>query len=310
MPINPRGLIGEVGLAELRAFSAAVDLGTLGRAGVALGISTPAVSKRLRRLEAAAGSGLLTRSSSGVALTAAGRRLYPEVRRLLDQAEVVDGMLTGAGRGQRPMRFAVSHTIAESHLPYELVAYQANPRHSPIGLTIGNSSTVRRMVADGQVEAGITAVDPHDPDHDGLEQLELLDDEVVIAVPRSHAWHRRDSIPQRSFLRTALVMRDPDAHDRRCVERVLADRGLPMVTALVEVGATTVAKREAVERSAPVLLSKLSVDEERDGLYVRPVAGLRFPRGFAIVCRSLSSLPSAERDFIEFLRRDRASDSS
>ena len=29
------------------------------------------------------------------------------------------------------MRLAVSHTIAESHLPYELVAYQAGGRHSP-----------------------------------------------------------------------------------------------------------------------------------------------------------------------------------
>src|SRR5688572_15822539 len=110
-------------IAELRAFCSAADLGTLGRAAVALGISQPALSKRLRTLEAAAGANLLTRSSSGVALTAAGRRLYPEARRLLDQAEVIDGLLEGVERERVPLRLAVAHTIAEFHLPAELVAY-------------------------------------------------------------------------------------------------------------------------------------------------------------------------------------------
>lgn len=301
----------DVGLGELRAFRAAVDLGTIGRAAVSLGISTPAVSKRLRRLEDAAGTQLLTRSSSGVVLTATGRRLYPEVRRLLDQADVVDGILGGAGREEASMRLAVSHTIAESHLPYELVAYHAGGHHSPpVELTIANSGAVRRLVAEGQVNTGITAVDPLDPEHDGLERMELLDDEVVIAVPESHAWYRRDSIPQRSLLRTSVVMRDPEAYDRRAVERVLADRGLPMIPALLEVGSTAVAKREALERSAPVLISALSIDEARDRLYVRPIDGIRFPRSFAIVSRSFASLSQAEQDFIAFLRRDRSGEGS
>src|SRR6266496_1802569 len=77
-------------VAELRAFCAAVDLGTLGRAAVSLGVSQPGLSKRLRALESAAGTKLLERSRSGVRPTAAGRRLYPEARRLLEQADVVE----------------------------------------------------------------------------------------------------------------------------------------------------------------------------------------------------------------------------
>ena len=52
-------------LTELRAFCMAADLGTLGRAAVALHISQPALSKRLRALETVAGADLLTRSASG-----------------------------------------------------------------------------------------------------------------------------------------------------------------------------------------------------------------------------------------------------
>lgn len=291
-------------LAEIRAFCMAADLGTLGRAAVALQISQPALSKRLRTLETVAGTDLLARSPNGVTLTAAGRRLYPEARRLLDQAEVVEEMLAADNHGPEPVRLAVSHTIAEFYLPPELVAFQAQGgRHLPVELTIANSESVRRMVRDGQADTGITAIGPGETMPDGLEQLDLLTDEVIVAVPQDHPWYSREVIPQRALLSTSLVMRDPQAHGRRCAERVLNEHNLHFAPALVEVGSTAVAKREAIERSAPVLLSSLSLDEGRDRLYARPVEGLRFPRRFVIISRSFASLPREQREFVAFLRR-------
>ena len=297
-------------IAELRAFCAAVDLGTLGKAAVSLKISQPALSKRLRALEAAAGTKLLDRSSRGVVPTAAGRRLYPEARRLLDQADVVERLLESAPREQAPIELAVSHTIAEFFLPPELVAYQADGRRPAVQLTIANSSAVRRMVVEGRASIGVAATGPADGQDgaDELEELELLEDEVVVAVPQDHAWYRRKEIPQKLFLATPMVMRDNDAHVRRAVEAELADHGLTLADPLIEAASTAVAKREALERSAPVLLSALSLDEARDRLYRRPVAGLSFPRRFVIICRSLASLPRQDRDFLDFIRRRRSND--
>ena len=294
-------------IAELRAFCSAVDLGTVGKAAVSLKISQPALSKRLRTLEAAAGTQLLERSRRGVAPTAAGRRLYPEARRLLEQADVIERLLESAPREQAPIELSVSHTIAEFFLPPELVAYQADGRRPAVQLTIANSSAVRRMVAEGRAAIGIAAAGPGSGQDgsDDLEELELLEDEVVVAVPQDHAWYRRKQIPQKLFLDTPMVMRDHDAHVRRAVEAVLADRGLTMADPLIEAASTAVAKREALQRSAPVLLSALSLDEARDRLYRRPVAGLSFPRRFVVVCRSLASLPRQDRDFLDFIRRRR-----
>lgn len=297
---------------DLRAFCAAVDRGTLGRAAVELRISQPALSKRLRGLEAAAGTQLLERSSSGVTPTAAGRRLYPEARRLLDQVEVIERLLAAAPQEREPIRLAVSHTIAEFYLPPELVAFHADGmRHPPVELTIANSNEVRRMVAAGGAAIGITAVGPvpNEPG-DGLEELELLEDDVIVAVPADHPWYRRERVPRKAFLEASLVMRDPGAHDRRCAEAVLAERGLSFAEPLVEVGSTAVAKREAIQRSAPVLISRLSLDEARDKLYRRPVEGIAFPRSFAIVCRSVSALRRQDRDLVSFLRRRSREDSS
>lgn len=291
-------------IAELRAFCLAVDLGGIGRAAVALRTSQPALSKRLRSLEAAAGAELLERSSSGVTPTAAGRRLYPEARRLLDQAEAIADLLGTLGAAQETLRIAVSHTVAEHYLAPELVAYQTGQEQQrPLELTAANSPAVRRMVSDGRAEIGIAGNRLPDDPEDRLEELELLDDEIVLAVPESHPWHRREAIPREELLRTPLIVRDPGAHGRRQVDAVLASFREQLAPPRLEVGSTAAAKREALELATPILLSALALDEERDRLYRRPIEGLRFPRRFLVVCRSSADLRASERDLIAFLRR-------
>jgi DNA-binding transcriptional LysR family regulator len=291
-------------ISELRAFCAAYDLGTLGRAAVSLQVSQPALSKRLKALEAAAGTRLLDRSPNGVRPTAAGRRLYPEARRLLEQADLVDEMLGSAPREQAPIQLAVSHTIAEFFLPPELVAYQASgePR-PPIQLTIANSNAIRDMVSEGRASVGVAAGTTGSAPSGDLEELNLLEDEIVVAVPSDHAWSRRERIPADEFVGTRMVLRDHAAHTRICVEDVLAEAGLVLALPLVEAPSTAVAKQEALRRSAPVMLSALSLSEGRDRLKRRPVKGLRFPRRFVVISRGIGSLSRQDRDFVEFLRR-------
>ena len=204
-------------IAELRAFCLAVGLGSIGRAAIALRVSQPALSKRLRALEAMVGTPLLERSATGVTPTAAGRRLYPEARRLLDQADALSDLIGGLGGNEEPLRIAVSHTVAEFHLPPELVAYQTgeNRQQRALELTVCNSREVRRLVGEGRAELVIVGNRLPDDPEDGLEELDVIDDEVVLAVPESHPWQRRRTIPRAEFLRTPLIVRDPGAHSRR-----------------------------------------------------------------------------------------------
>jgi len=292
-------------IAELRAFCLAADLGSIGRAAISLGISQPALSKRLRTLEAVAGVELLERSRTGVRLTDAGRRLYPEARKLLDQVDAITDLLGRFEGGDRPLRIALSHTVAEFLFPPELAAFQTKPgaRQTAIELTAGNSVACRRMVVEGRADLALVAARlPGDPD-DHLEELELRDDEIVLAVPQAHRWFAREEVPLSEFLSTPLIVRDPSAHSRRLVDAVLASRREHLATPLLEVGSTAAAKREALELEAPILISALALDEERDRLYRRPIEKLRFPRRFLIVCRSQADLSPAARELVQFLRR-------
>src|SRR3954462_9659902 len=152
------GPIRSADISELRAFCAAVDLGSLGRAARLLRVSQPALSKRLRVLETLAGARLLERSPRGVKLTPAGARLYAEARKLLAQAETVDALLAGLSQEDAPVRLAPSHTIAEYVLPGPLVEFeQRRERHLSVELIIANSLVVRDLVREGRAEFGIAA---------------------------------------------------------------------------------------------------------------------------------------------------------
>lgn len=272
-------------LAELRAFCAAVDLGSLGKAARLLRVSQPALSKRLRALEALTGSRLLERSTQGVTPTAAGRRLYEAARRLLAEAEAVEALMDGLDADQAPVRLTASPTMAEFVLPTILVDLESrHERHLSVELSIANSSAARNLVLEGRAELGVLAAEESDAGAAGLCESPFWEDEIVVGVPVGHPWAEREEIDPEELVGTRMIMRDPGANSRRVVTRTLESLGLTLAPPLAEIGSTSAALRTAVSEGAPVLVSSLALPAARGReLVVRPVAGLRFGRRFVLV---------------------------
>src|ERR687890_2031110 len=213
------GPVRSLDLAELRAFCAAVDLGSLGRAARLLRVSQPALSKRMRAMEAVVGTPLVERSPRGIVTTPAGAKLYIEARKLLVQAEAVDDLVRGLSGEERPVRLAASHTIAEFVLPGPLVDFERQrERHLSVELMVANSVVVRELVRDGRADFGIAAVDRVAEGVARLAETPFCDDEVIVAVPSTHPWATEDAVEMRDFTRTPMVVRDPSANTRRVVE--------------------------------------------------------------------------------------------
>jgi len=270
-------------VAELRAFCAAVDLGSLTRASRLLQVSQPALSKRLASLEALAGVRLLERTTRGVTATPAGARLYGEARRLLAQAEVVEDLMTGLVERDAPVRLAASHNIAEFALPDLLVSYERrHERHLSVEVVAANSATVRGLVSDGRAEVGIAA-EGADPVHPSLVELPLFEDEIVVVVPHGHPWAAAVAVDVEELVQMPLVVRDPGADSHARVARVLADMGLELAPALAEVGSTLAARDTAVAENAPVLMSLVAARRIAGGLAIRRVLGAQLTRSFAVV---------------------------
>ncbi len=91
-------------LAELETLVVCAAEGSMASAAQRLGISRPAVAKRIRNLEALAGRELLLRGGRGVRLTEAGATLQASARRMLAERDVLAGVLTEIrGEGSSPI---------------------------------------------------------------------------------------------------------------------------------------------------------------------------------------------------------------
>jgi LysR family transcriptional regulator for bpeEF and oprC len=80
-------------------FVRVVELGSFTRAAKELGLGQPAVSKQIAALEADLGTQLLSRTSRGFHLTAAGLDLYNSAVRLLGDVQETESRVRGASRG-------------------------------------------------------------------------------------------------------------------------------------------------------------------------------------------------------------------
>ncbi|MGN6257977.1 MAG: LysR substrate-binding domain-containing protein [Solirubrobacterales bacterium] len=296
-------------LAELRAFCAAVDLGSLGKAARLLRVSQPALSKRLRALEALCGSRLLERSTRGVEPTAAGRELYEAARRLLSEAEAIEALMDGFGAEQAPVRLAVSPTMAEFVLPPLLVEFESrHDHHLSIELAIANSAAARSLTLEGRADLGLVAAGAGPSD--GLCESPFCEDEIVIAVPETHPWAELDAVDPSALVSTPLIMRDPGASSRRVVSEGLEAQGLSPAPPLAEIGSTTAAIAAALSEGAPLLVSSLALDGPQGrGLETRRVAGLSFPRRFVLIHGGEESLPPAAKALAHHLLASVASGS-
>lgn len=288
---------------ELRTLCVAAELGSLGRAAVRLHASQPALSKRLANLEALAGTQLLERSPQGVKLTPAGRRLYEEARRLLIQSDRVSEVLAGIARSGGPVRLAASHSATDA-LVAEMLGHLGERTALAVELVCANSSVVRDLVADGRADLGVAASRPNRTPYPGVREELLAPDEVICAVPPRHPWSGRESVTLEQFLRTPMVMRDPSSNARWTVDSVLRDRELTAAPPLTEAGTPSAARREAVSRNAPVLLSRSVLDGH--GFHEVAIEDLTFRREFVLVLPAVGEPPDPVRRLMDELRHQAA----
>lgn len=284
-------------LSELRTFCVAAEAGSLGRAALRLNVSQPALTKRLQSLERLVGVQLLERSPRGVKLTPPGRRLYEAARRLLEQATEVEDVMVGLRRASGPLRLASSHSSTEAFVA-DVLASLGDERPYPVELVVANSSVVRGMVADGRADLGVVASRGGATPNPGVRQAIIADDEVVCAVPRGHPWAQRGRVTVNEFLKTPMVVRDPESNARWTVEAKLRERGLQPAEPIVEAATPAAARREAIAHHAPVLLSRRVLDEF---LAVVAVDGLEFPRQYALVLPAVGEPGEHVRDLMRRL---------
>lgn len=206
-------------LRQLRVFLAVAQQQNFSRAGEAVGLTQPAVSRSITDLEQQLGVQLLHRSTRDVELSDAGRLLQGRATRVLDELDAALLEVRGlATQRHGRVRVASSPTLS-AHLMPECIARCA--RQHP-GLQLQLLDRIQQGALDsvraGEVDFGVV-IDPTEPED--LHCEAILSEPFCLVCPAEHALARRPQVHWRDLAGHPLVLLDHASGSRRLIDRVL-----------------------------------------------------------------------------------------
>jgi len=154
------------------------------RAAEELNVAQPSVSQQIRKLETELGAPLFHRMKRHVTLTEAGETFLPHARAVLqrvDEARLEVQELSGLRRGT--LAVGAPPSVGTHLLPRALAAFSS--RHPGIALAFreAGSRTLLGLLEQGELDLAVV-IQPIR--HPALETRPLLEEELLLAVPRRH----------------------------------------------------------------------------------------------------------------------------
>ncbi|MFB4277986.1 LysR family transcriptional regulator [Nonomuraea sp. MTCD27] len=184
-------------ITKLRVLVAVADHGSMTLAAAALSYTQPAVSRHIALLERQAGLPLVRRTGAGVELTPAGELLTGHARAVLDRLAVAAGQLAALRPDDPgPIMLGSFSSANVSLVPEVFRRYRgAGPTREmpvppvmpPVMLPVTVPEQHVDDVRSGRLHlALVTQWDVDGRDLDGLELGFLVEDELLVALPRGH----------------------------------------------------------------------------------------------------------------------------
>lgn len=176
---------------DIEYFAVVAEHGNLGRAAEALGLSQPALSLSLRRLEKAMQTKLVKRTPKGVELTATGVALLSRVQRLRLAREDVFRELADLSQGRAGLLNIGAHPGVVS---YPLAPACAELLKDVTDLEVAVTAMTSRLVP--ALRSGELDLIIHDTiaPHADLVQEYLFDDPFVTFVAADHRLAKRKQV--------------------------------------------------------------------------------------------------------------------
>lgn len=290
-------------LRDIEYFAVVAEHGHLGRAAEALGLSTPALSKSLRRLEKAMEAKLVARTPKGVELTAEGNALLSHVRPLRLSLHDIAREIADLSKGRSGhLRLGSAPGPADYLLPAAFGALLGDSPEVTVSVTVADDPTLVLALRNGQLDLVVTSL--AGPAYEGIVQEHLYEDEYVIYASTDHrlAKLHRTTIADLAQERWAFPALNGIAHT--WINRVFQDNDVapPRVTL---VGGPLQIRLQAIGSSnllgiAPRRVVRQATSNLR--LTEIPIKGLVWVRHVGVGYRKDAYLSPVARRFIQILK--------
>lgn len=292
-----------VRLDDIDYFLAVAEHGQVRRAAAALGLSQPAITKGLQRLEKELGFPLFERAARGMTLTPVAeqfRQRTQTLRASLGEAikEAADLHLGAMGM----LRVGVSPLYAQRLFVPACLQLHAQRPAARLRVMINLNDQLLAALRLGDLDLTINALPGVLPDD--LEGLPLMQDDLCMVVREGHPLLAKRSVRLRDLLDAQWMLPGPGVAGRRGVEARLAEAGMPPPRVAVEVSTTAgQLSRLLVHSDLVAIMNELNLaGPGGEGLVVLPFVEARFKRTIGALTRKGHALPPLAARFLEILR--------
>ena len=169
-------------LPSLRAVLKIAEKGSFSQAARDLGVTQPAISQQVARLETEIGRSLFERQGRSVALTEAGEKLCRHAQQIIALADDARRIVTDDDERGR-ISIAAIPTIAPYLLPEVLSAFRVDHPHAQVEVHEEVTASLLQRCANGEIDVGLLAL-PAERKYLHFERL--YDEELLLVVPAAH----------------------------------------------------------------------------------------------------------------------------
>lgn len=162
--------------------------GSMAGAARALGVSPPAVSQQVARIESELGAAVVSRGARGAALTELGAALALHGRAITERVDAAsessDRIL---GKHARRLRVGAVASTVQPILADALATIRLRFPESELSVVEVGSDTGVELVAQGSLDLALVAGYDAIPFHEGVVVREVSVDDLLLVVPDDHA---------------------------------------------------------------------------------------------------------------------------
>jgi DNA-binding transcriptional LysR family regulator len=286
--VNSRQLRAAVAVAEYRSFiAAAADLG----------ISQPALTLSIKRLEGALGVELFSRNTRQVTLTAAGREFIAMAERVIKDLQLgIQSVqeLTDRRRGQ-----IVVTSLISVHMGKVIAEYSQRFPGIDIEFREGFADDVREDLRGGIADFGIGYLDELPTSY---AREPLLTETLSVLLRRDHPLARRREIEFRALRDVALVSSPTRSRARRQIDAAATAAGFTLshvVTAALPLTLLTLVRSGV---GAAVIPGNPPPRRELENLVLRPLVRPTLSSEIGAVWRRERDLSPAAAGLLALVR--------
>ncbi len=291
-------------LDHLKTYIEVVTLGNFSEVAKKLGISQPAVSFQIQKLEQDLGVRLIDRRQKKLTLTEPGKRLLSFAQKVQDEySSLMEDMNQLRDDVIGNLLITASTIPGDFILPQILSEFKRLHSSVQIQVAVSDSGQVIEDVENGNYDVGFCGIMPENKE---MDVIRIAEDEIVLIVASGHPFDGRKKVSYLEITEEPFIAREESSGTQKNVVSALKKAGfdISLLKPSLILGTTEAVVSAVESQSGIAFVSNYAIRKSLSLGMVKTVnvEGLTLKRDFYCIYRKERIVSRLLNEFISFIK--------